>query len=76
MEDSRVHGGLWNKYYITLLFVGLITSLSSSMLYTIVSAYAVEIGSTLAVAGIVAGIFFHICTGIATIFRSYIRQEK
>lgn len=57
MEDSRVHGGLWNKYYITLLFVGLITSLSSSMLYTIVSAYAVEIGSTLAVAGIVAGIF-------------------
>ncbi|MGB4178122.1 MAG: hypothetical protein WBK53_08855, partial [Halanaerobiales bacterium] len=57
MEGSRAQESLWNKYYITLLFVGLITSLSSSMLYTIVSAYAVEIGSTLAVAGIVAGIF-------------------
>ena len=48
---------MWNKYYITLLLIGLITSLSFSMLYTIISAYAVEIGSSLSLAGVVAGVF-------------------
>ncbi|HHU93412.1 MAG TPA: MFS transporter [Halanaerobiaceae bacterium] len=57
MEGSRAQESLWNKYYITLLLIGLITSLSFSMLYTIISAYAVEIGSSLSLAGVVAGVF-------------------
>lgn len=57
MENSRNPSHLWSKGYVIVLVVGLITSLGFSMVYTIVSAYAVDIGSTLSTAGLVSGIF-------------------
>lgn len=57
MENSRNPSHLGSKGYVIVLVVGLITSLGFSMVYTIVSAYAVDIGSTLSTAGLVSGIF-------------------
>lgn len=48
---------LLNKKFILLIFISLITSFGYSMISTLVSSYAVELGSKLTMAGTVAGIF-------------------
>ncbi len=48
---------LLNKKFILLIFISLITSFGYSMISTLVSSYAVELGSKLTMAGTVAGVF-------------------
>jgi len=48
---------LLNKNFVLLMLISLITSLGYSMISTLVSSYAVELGAKLAMAGTVAGIF-------------------
>lgn len=48
---------LLNRDFILLILISLITSFGYNMISTLVSSYAVELGSKLAMAGTVAGIF-------------------
>ena len=48
---------LLNKNFIILIFISLITSFGFNMIMTLVSSYAMELGSKLTMAGTVAGIF-------------------
>lgn len=48
---------LFNKNYILLILVSLITSLGYSMIATLISSYAVELGVGLSAAGALAGIY-------------------
>ncbi len=48
---------LLNKSFILLILISLITSFGYNMIMTLVSSYAVELGSKLTMAGTVAGIF-------------------
>ena len=48
---------LLNKDFILLILISLITSFGYNMISTLVSSYAVELGSRLTVAGTAAGIF-------------------
>ncbi|HEX2945228.1 MAG TPA: MFS transporter [Clostridia bacterium] len=48
---------LLNKNFILLILISLITSFGYNMIMTLVSSYAVELGSKLTMAGTVAGIF-------------------
>jgi len=48
---------LWNKSYVYLMFISLISGLSFSMVQTTLPKYVVSIGGTLTIAGTIAGIF-------------------
>jgi predicted MFS family arabinose efflux permease len=48
---------LWNQQYIFLIFVGTLTATSFSMIMPTISKYATQIGASLTVAGIIAGLF-------------------
>lgn len=48
---------LWNKSFILLILVSLITAMSFNMVYVVISKYALEVTSSLTIAGVIAGIF-------------------
>jgi predicted MFS family arabinose efflux permease len=48
---------LWNRSYILMLALNTLTATGFSMINPLLAAYAVKIGATLALAGLVAGIF-------------------
>ncbi len=48
---------LWNRSYIFLILINLITSMGFNMVYVMISNYAMTIRNSLAVAGLIAGIF-------------------
>lgn len=48
---------LWNKHYILVLIVNVLTSFSFYMVATILSKYLVGIGATLTMAGFIVGLF-------------------
>ncbi len=53
----RYNSTLWNPQYIFMLFVGTLTSTSFYMTAPTLSKHAVQLGASLTVAGIVAGLF-------------------
>ena len=48
---------LWNRSFILLILVSLITAMSFNMVYVIISKYALEVTPSLTIAGVIAGIF-------------------
>lgn len=48
---------LWNQSFILLIIVSLITAMSFNMVYVIISKYALEVTTSLTIAGVIAGIF-------------------
>lgn len=54
MKESKK---LFNKNYVLLMLVSLITALGYSMIATLISSYAVELGAGLTAAGALAGIY-------------------
>ena len=50
---------LFNKSYNLLIFVSLITSLGFSMISSLISSYAVNLGAGLSAAGVMVGIFLY-----------------
>lgn len=48
---------LWNGRYIFMLFLGTLTSTSFFMVAPTLSKYAIQLGATLPVAGVIAGLF-------------------
>ena len=48
---------LWSKSFVFLIMVSLITAMGFNMIYTTISKYAMDIKGSLAVAGVVSGIF-------------------
>lgn len=48
---------LFTKSYIFLMLISLMTAMSYSMISTLITNYAVQLGGTLAMAGTIAGIF-------------------
>lgn len=57
MKNKEVVEKLWNKGFIFLLLVSLLTSMSFNMVYVMISNYAMVINKSLAVAGLISGIF-------------------
>ena len=59
-EPNKTEDGvksLWNKSFILLILVSLITAMSFNMVYVVVSKYALEVTTSLTIAGVIAGIF-------------------
>jgi MFS family permease len=54
-ENSKKR--LWNAQYIILLFLGTLTATSFSMVMPTIAKYATQLGASLTVAGIIAGLF-------------------
>ena len=50
-------GKLWNKSYIMMLILSTLTSMGFSMVTPIITKYAISLGATVAVAGVIAGAF-------------------
>ncbi len=48
---------LWNRSFVFLIMVSLITTMGFNMIYTTISKYAMDINGSLAVAGVVSGMF-------------------
>ena len=48
---------LWNRSFIFLILVSLITAMGFNMVIVMISKYALEIANSLTIAGIIAGIF-------------------
>lgn len=48
---------LWNSQYIFLLFLGTLTATSFSMVTPTISKYATQLGASLAIAGVISGLF-------------------
>src|SRR5690625_3708049 len=48
---------IWNKSFILLILVSLITAMSFNMVYVVISKYALEVTSSLSIAGVIAGTF-------------------
>ncbi len=58
MKRTRECGArLFTGSYIFLMLISLMTAMSYSMISTLITNYAVELGGTLAMAGTIAGIF-------------------
>ena len=55
--NAKNKAKLFNKNYILLMLVSLITSLGYSMISTLISSYAVDLGASLTAAGALAGIY-------------------
>ena len=53
---------IWNRDFVYLLLIDLAVMLGNYMMRPIISTYAVELGASLAVAGIVAGLAFAVAT--------------
>jgi MFS family permease len=59
-EEDKIEQGvksLWNTSFIFLILVSLITAMAFSMVYVIISKYAMGITSSLTTAGVISGIF-------------------
>ena len=56
-QNEEVEDSLWNKSFILLIIVSLITAMSFNMVYVVISKYALEVTSSLTIAGVIAGIF-------------------
>lgn len=58
MKKSEGRGvKLFTRSYVFLILISLMTAMSYSMISTLITNYAVELGGTLALAGTIAGIF-------------------
>lgn len=57
MEQKAINTRLWNKVYLMLNLVNILTNLGFSMVTTTISVYSVELGASLSLAGTVASIF-------------------
>ncbi len=55
--NAKSKAKLFNKNYNLLMLVSLITSLGYSMISTLISSYAVDLGASLTAAGALAGIY-------------------
>lgn len=56
-KDGKCGVKLFTRAYIFLILISLMTAMSYSMISTLITNYAVELGGTLAMAGTIAGIF-------------------
>lgn len=56
-EKPKEEKELWNSQYIFLLFLGTLTSTSFSMVVPVITKYAIQLGASLTVAGVIAGLF-------------------
>lgn len=57
MRKKEITEFLWNKSYIFLIIVSLFTSMGFNMVYVMISNYAMMIKDSLAIAGLISGIF-------------------
>jgi MFS family permease len=57
MSKKNNVNALWNKSYIFLFMISILTSMGFNMVYVMISNYAMEINNSLAIAGVIAGIF-------------------
>lgn len=60
VKESKIHStkkSLWNRSYIYLMLVSLITNMGFNMVYVIISKYVLRISDSLSIAGIIAGMF-------------------
>lgn len=57
MKKTEDRAFLWNKSYVFLIVINLFSSLSFNMVYVMISNYAITIKASLAVAGLISGIF-------------------
>jgi MFS family permease len=57
MMNEISKGKLWNLQYVYLLFLGTLTSTSFSMVSPVITKYATQLGASLTVAGVIAGMF-------------------
>ena len=57
MVNKKIVERLWNKGFIFLILVSLLTSMGFNMVYVMISNYAMVINKSLAVAGLISGIF-------------------
>lgn len=56
-KNGKCGEKLFTRAYIFLILISLMTAMSYSMISTLITNYAVELGGTLAMAGTIAGIF-------------------
>ncbi len=55
--QTEIQNKLWNKSYILILTLSIITSIGFAMITPIVVKYAISLGATVGLAGTIAGIF-------------------
>ncbi len=56
-DNQNNKNTLWNKSFIFLVLISFITAMGFNMVYTIISKYAMEMQDSLAIAGVISGIF-------------------
>ena len=57
MIKNKTDDSLWTPTYISLITLGTLTSTSFYMIHPTISKYATLLGTSLGVAGIIAGLF-------------------
>ncbi len=57
MKKKEVTNTLWNKSFIYLILISLFSAMSFNMVYVMISNYAIKINDSLAIAGMISGIF-------------------
>ena len=57
MKKEEVTDTLWNKSFIYLILISLFSAMSFNMVYVMISNYAIRINDSLAIAGMISGIF-------------------
>lgn len=57
MRDKENTKALWTRPFLFLIIVSLLTTMGFNMVYVMISNYAMAINGSLAIAGIIAGIF-------------------
>ncbi len=56
-EGPKSKSVLWSKAFVFLIVVSLITATGFNMVYTVISKYSMDIQKSLAIAGVISGIF-------------------
>ena len=57
MKKKEMTNALWNKSFIFLILISLFSAMSFNMVYVMISNYAIRINNSLAIAGMISGIF-------------------
>lgn len=57
MKNQKNKVALWNKSFLFLVIISLFSSMGFNMVYVMISNYATKLNNSLAIAGIISGIF-------------------
>ncbi len=57
MKNTEEQVSLWNKSYIFLIVTNLFTAMGFNMVYVMISNYAMTVQASLAIAGLISGVF-------------------